>query len=62
MLEASLPLAPLAQIRRAHVMSVLAAVGYSQTEAANVLNIDRKTIYRLLRKWHLDAFGNPDER
>jgi transcriptional regulator of acetoin/glycerol metabolism len=44
-------LASLEQVTREHVMAVLQACGGSQTRAASVLEIDRKTVYRMLRKW-----------
>jgi DNA-binding NtrC family response regulator len=45
------PLVALAALERAHVLRVLDAVGRNQQEAARVLGIDRKTLYRKLRRW-----------
>ena len=45
------PLATLADVTRDHVLMVLEACGGRQTLAATVLKIDRKTIYRMLRRW-----------
>jgi two-component system response regulator HydG len=45
------PFVPLAALERAHVLRVLDAVGRNQQEAARVLGIDRKTLYRKLRRW-----------
>jgi transcriptional regulator of acetoin/glycerol metabolism len=47
----TIPLAPLADVTRDHVLMVLEACGGRQTLAATVLKIDRKTIYRMLRRW-----------
>jgi DNA-binding NtrC family response regulator len=44
-------LATLADVERAHVRRVLDAVGRNHQEAARVLGIDRKTLYRKLRRY-----------
>ncbi|HEY1547786.1 MAG TPA: helix-turn-helix domain-containing protein [Kofleriaceae bacterium] len=44
---------PLDEIRRRHVTKVLEACGGNRTNAAQVLNIDRKTLYRKLLRWGL---------
>jgi transcriptional regulator of acetoin/glycerol metabolism len=41
------------EIRRRHVTKVLEACGGNRTNAAQVLNIDRKTLYRKLLRWGL---------
>jgi transcriptional regulator of acetoin/glycerol metabolism len=41
------------EIRRRHVTKVLEACGGNRTSAAQVLNIDRKTLYRKLLRWGL---------
>ncbi|HEY1817922.1 MAG TPA: helix-turn-helix domain-containing protein [Kofleriaceae bacterium] len=46
-------LLPLDEIRRRHVTMVLEACGGNRTSAAQVLNIDRKTLYRKLLRWGL---------
>jgi transcriptional regulator of acetoin/glycerol metabolism len=46
-------LVPLDEIRRRHVTKVLEACGGNRTNAAQVLNIDRKTLYRKLLRWGL---------
>jgi transcriptional regulator of acetoin/glycerol metabolism len=50
----AVPLATLADVTRDHVLSVLEACGGRRTLAATVLKIDRKTIYRMLRRWGVD--------
>ena len=37
------------QVERAYVRAVLASVGGNKSEAANILQIDRKTLYRKLQ-------------
>jgi transcriptional regulator with PAS, ATPase and Fis domain len=44
-------LVTIADLERAHVLRVLAAVGRNHQEAARVLGIDRKTLYRKLRRY-----------
>jgi DNA-binding protein Fis len=46
-------LVPLDEIRRRHVTMVLEACGGNRTNAAQVLDIDRKTLYRKLLRWGL---------
>lgn len=43
------------EVTRAHVLSVLEQCNWSQTRAAQLLAIDRKTIYRMLRRWGVDV-------
>ena len=40
---------------RAHVLYVLEWCGWSQVRTAQVLQVDRKTVYRMLRRWGIDA-------
>jgi DNA-binding protein Fis len=49
--SADAELVPLDEIRRRHVTMVLEACGGNRTNAAQVLNIDRKTLYRKLLRW-----------
>jgi len=42
------PLLPLAEVKRRHVMEVLQACTGNRTEAARILGVDRKTLYRKL--------------
>lgn len=49
------PLLPLAEVERQHVLAVLAACGGHRTEAARVLGIGRKTLYRKLEAWGVDV-------
>ena len=57
----AIPLAPLADVTRDHVLMVLEACGGRQTLAATVLKIDRKTIYRMLRRWGVDPRAQVSE-
>ena len=42
------------EIRRRHVIKVLEACGGNRSEAAKILGVDRKTLYRRLRRWGVD--------
>jgi DNA-binding NtrC family response regulator len=44
-------LVPLETVERRHVLAVLAAVGGRRGEAARILGLDRKTLYRKLERW-----------
>jgi DNA-binding NtrC family response regulator len=44
-------LRPLREVERDHVFAVLEACGRNRTEAARILGIDRKTLYRMLIRW-----------
>ena len=48
-------LVPLAEIERRHVLHVLEACHGNRTDAARVLELDRKTLYRRLLRWGVDA-------
>jgi transcriptional regulator of acetoin/glycerol metabolism len=41
----------LEDVERDHALAVLAAVGGNRAIAARVLGVDRKTLYRRLRRW-----------
>lgn len=43
----------LAEVERRHILRVLAAVDENKTQAANILGIDRKTLYRKLEEYDL---------
>ncbi len=47
----SVEMVPLDEIRRRHVARVLEACGGNRTDAARVLKLDRKTLYRRLLRW-----------
>jgi len=49
--DGGVALLSLAEIERHHILRVLAAVGESKTEAARVLGISRKTLYRKLASY-----------
>ncbi len=46
-------LVPLDEVRRKHVTRVLEACGGNRTNAARILHVDRKTLYRKLVRWGL---------
>ncbi len=39
------------EVRRRHVLVVLEACHGNRSEAAKILGVDRKTLYRRLRRW-----------
>jgi transcriptional regulator of acetoin/glycerol metabolism len=45
----------LEEVDRRHVLRVLAACHGNRTNAAKVLELDRKTLYRKLLRWGVDA-------
>ena len=47
--------ASLEEVIRAHVLGVLESCNWSQSKTAQALSVDRKTIYRMLRRWGLDV-------
>ena len=49
----SAPLVPLEEVERRHVIRVMRAVGGNKTLAAQVLKVDRKTLYRRLELYGL---------
>lgn len=53
-----LPDAPLRSLRdvlREHVIAVLTACHGNRTVAARALQVDRKTIYRMLQRWSAET-------
>jgi two-component system, NtrC family, response regulator AtoC len=44
-------LVPLEEVERRYILRVLEAVGGRRSDAAKVLGIDRKTLYRKLDRW-----------
>ena len=54
-------LEPLAELERRHVLHVLDAVGGRRGEAARILGLDRKTLYRRLNEWAVRADPPTDE-
>ena len=42
---------PLREIQRRHILAVLEMCGGNRTEAARILGVDLKTLYRKLQKW-----------
>ncbi|HHO51923.1 MAG TPA: sigma-54-dependent Fis family transcriptional regulator [Deltaproteobacteria bacterium] len=57
--RAAEPLLSLAEIERRHVLRVLQQVGGNKAEAARILGIGRKTLYRKIEGWGL-AVGQGD--
>jgi len=49
--RSDVPLVPLDEIERRHVLRVLDAVRGNRTNAAEILGLDRKTLYRKLRRY-----------
>ena len=47
----SVEMIPLREVERRYVLHVLEMCGGNRTEAARVLGLDRKTLYRKLIKW-----------
>jgi DNA-binding NtrC family response regulator len=43
----------LEEVEREHILAVLEATGGNRTEAARLLRVDRKTLYRMLLRWGL---------
>ena len=39
------------EVRRRHVVRILEACAGNRSEAAKILGVDRKTLYRRLRRW-----------
>ncbi|MEZ4322946.1 MAG: sigma-54 dependent transcriptional regulator [Myxococcota bacterium] len=46
---------PLEEIERRYILQVLEAVGGKRSEAARVLDVDRKTLYRKLERWKAES-------
>jgi DNA-binding NtrC family response regulator len=49
--EDAMSLVPLDEVERRYILRVLEAMGGRRTDAAKVLDIDRKTLYRKLDRW-----------
>jgi len=54
------PLVPLRELERIHVLRVLDAVAGNRTLAAQVLEVDRKTLFRKLKQWRAEGRGALD--
>jgi two-component system response regulator AtoC len=52
-------LVPLEEVERRYILRVLDAVGGRRSDAAKVLGIDRKTLYRKLDRWGYQDPGPP---
>jgi len=50
-------LLPLEEVERRYILQVLHAVGGRRAEAARILQVDRKTLYRKLERWSQEAKG-----
>lgn len=48
-------LVPLEEVERRYILEVLAAVGGNKSQAAKVLGVGRKTLYRRLEAWGVDT-------
>jgi two-component system response regulator HydG len=48
---------PLEEVERRHITQVLHAMGGNKASAARALGLDRRTLYRKLRRWRA---GSPD--
>ncbi len=55
-------LLPLDEVERRHILRVLKAMGGHRTQAAQVLGLDRKTLYRKLERYGEDEDGPRPER
>ena len=44
----------LKEVQRAHLLLVLEAVGWNRAEAARILDVNRKTVYRMIVRFGLD--------
>jgi transcriptional regulator of acetoin/glycerol metabolism len=44
----------LKEVQRAHLLLVLEAVGWNRAEAARILDVNRKTVYRMIARFGLD--------
>jgi len=48
------PLVPLSEIERNHIRRVMASVAGNRSQAAGILGIGRKTLYRKLKEYELE--------
>jgi len=60
-LEIPLILRTLDDVQREHVMRVLEACHGVRTVAARVLQIDRKTLYRMLKRYEVRRSAQPGD-
>lgn len=44
----------LKEVQRAHLLRVLEAVAWNRAEAARILDVNRKTVYRMIVRFGLD--------
>jgi transcriptional regulator of acetoin/glycerol metabolism len=52
-------LSPLDVVESEHIAHVLRAVGGNKARAARILDLDRKTLYRKLKRYGLDSPRSP---
>lgn len=45
---------PLEEVERRHILKILRSCNGSRTEAAKILDIDRKTLARKLSRWSVE--------
>jgi len=45
--------ASLEQIERQHIIDILKSTGWHKGKAAEILKIDRSTLYRMLKKYNI---------
>jgi len=55
-------LVPLREVERQHVLRVLEALRGNRTLAAQVLEVDRKTLFRKLKQWRAEAQSSDPAR
>lgn len=55
----AVPMVPLAEIERQHVLAVLAACHGSRDQASQVLKISRRTLTRMLQRWRIAPPSTP---
>jgi transcriptional regulator of acetoin/glycerol metabolism len=51
----------LAAVRKEHILRIFAACNNNRTDAARVLGIDRKTLYRALLRWGVSGLSSEGE-
>jgi transcriptional regulator of acetoin/glycerol metabolism len=57
--ESRLPVAPLEDVERAHILDVLRQTHGNRMAAARVLGISRRSLYRRLERHHIDGAERP---
>jgi two-component system response regulator HydG len=55
-------LVPLDEVEKRYILRVLEAVGGNKTMAAQVLGLDRKTLYRKLERWGAESAKQNEPR